>query len=61
MMGVSPIAEIQRLAYGLWEKSGYPEGSEEADWREAEQRLVEARSNRTDSKTMAAQAGSVQR
>ncbi len=54
-------AEIARLAHGLWEKAGYPEGTQEKDWQEAERLLFEERRNRTDSKTMAAQAGSVQR
>lgn len=57
----SSHAEIERLAYGLWEKAGRPEGTHEKDWNEAERLLFEERRNRTDSKTMAAQAGSVQR
>jgi hypothetical protein len=53
--------EIQQLAYNLWEQAGYPEGTHEQDWIEAERLLFEERRNRTDEKTMAAQAGSVQR
>jgi hypothetical protein len=30
---------IAQLAYTLWEQRGYPSGSAEADWVEAEQRL----------------------
>lgn len=53
--------EIAMLAYGLWEQAGYPEGTHEQDWIEAERLLFEERRNRTDTRTMAAQAGSVQR
>jgi hypothetical protein len=54
-------AEIAHLAHGLWENAGRPDGTEEKDWLEAERLLFEERRNRTDTKTMAAQAGSVQR
>lgn len=30
---------LQQLAYTLWEKRGYPEGSPETDWAEAESQL----------------------
>ena len=30
---------IKNLAYALWEKRGCPEGTAEADWLEAEQKL----------------------
>jgi hypothetical protein len=30
---------IAKLAYALWEERGFPAGSAEADWLEAEQRL----------------------
>lgn len=53
-------ADIAALAYELWEKAGYPANSQEQDWLEAERQVLELRGNRTDSKTLAAQAGSVQ-
>jgi hypothetical protein len=54
-------SEIERRAYKLWEDAGYPDGTHEQDWIEAERQLVEIRRDRTDANTMAAQAGSVQR
>lgn len=30
---------IEKLAYALWENHGYPQGTAEADWLEAEQNL----------------------
>jgi hypothetical protein len=59
--GAFSHSEIERLAYKLWEEAGYPDGTHEQDWIEAERQLVEIRRDRTDSNTMAAQAGSVQR
>jgi hypothetical protein len=59
--GAFSHTEVQKLAYELWETAGRPAGSHEQDWHEAEQRVLEAHRNRTDSQTMAAQAGSVQR
>ncbi len=54
-------SEVAALAYKIWQQSGRPAGSHEQDWLEAERQLAEARHNRTDAQTMAAQAGSVQR
>jgi hypothetical protein len=34
--------DIARLAYVLWQQHGYPEGSAEGDWVEAEQKLRES-------------------
>lgn len=34
-------AEIAELAYLLWEEHGYPNGSAESDWLEAEHRIQE--------------------
>jgi hypothetical protein len=31
--------DIARLAYTLWQQRGYPVGSAEIDWRDAEQQL----------------------
>ena len=35
-------AEIAELAYLLWEEQGYPTGSAERDWLEAERRIQES-------------------
>ena len=59
--GVSTThAEIAALAYEIWEKAGCPADTQEQDWSEAERQILELRGNRNDSKTLAAQAGSVQ-
>jgi len=34
-------ADIAELAYLLWEQNGYPTGSAESDWLEAERRIQE--------------------
>lgn len=54
-------AEIAARAHHIWEQSGRLDGNHEEHWFEAERQLADARHNRTDAKTMAAQAGSVQR
>ena len=35
----SAAKDVAQLAYALWERRGYPEGSAEADWFEAEKQL----------------------
>jgi hypothetical protein len=35
-------AEIAELAYLIWEEHGYPVGSAESDWLEAERRMQRA-------------------
>ena len=32
--------EIANLAYALWERRGYPDGSAEVDWLEAERQIT---------------------
>jgi hypothetical protein len=40
--GTSMHEDLARLAYGLWQERGCPEGSPEFDWFEAERKLRES-------------------